>query len=201
MCHHFSSQGNPIHYYNIYLNIRNSVYNGVNPPPNLHAVSGRNMFNSVCDYKALLHQFLRWWIRKLFVHCIWVSTVYIENVNMLWSTLVLTSWSQAELSSLSEPEYLCILSYMIKFCEWYANICETLSPCDLHKHDSVSVLTGCVLSCDSLVMRVGHLPAAQSLWQWDLVYLDGLPVILGEYWVWNTGGGKHRAVTNISSLV
>ena len=132
---------------------------------------------------------------------LYLFTVYIEIVNIWQSTFELTSWSQSELLSLSEPEYLCTCNYMVKFCEWFANICETLCPCDLHQCDSLSVLMGCVLSCDSLVMRVGHLPAAQSLWQWDLIYLDGLPVILGEYRVWNTRGGKHRAVTNISSLV
>jgi len=88
-----------------------------------------------------------------------------KNIKILQSILVLTSWSQTELLSLSEPEHLCTCNYMIKFCELFANICETLCPCDLHQCDSLSVLTGCVLSCDSLVMRVGHLPAAQSLRQ------------------------------------
>jgi len=109
------------------------------------------MFSSVCDCKAPLHPFLRWWTRELFIHCIGVSTVYIENVNILQSTLVLISWSQSELLSLSEPEYLCTCNYEIKFCEWFANICEILYPCDLHQREQLCSDRLCVelwLTCD-----------------------------------------------------
>jgi len=125
-------------------------------PPDLQTICGQNMFNSACDCKAPLHPFLRWWIRELFIHCIWVSTVYLENVNILQSTLVLTSWSQSELLSLSEPEYLCTCNYKIKFCEWFANICETLCPCDLHQHDH------------SLFWQVVCWVVTHLWWGWDI---------------------------------
>jgi hypothetical protein len=68
--------------------------------------------------------FLRWWIRKLFIPYIWVRTVCTEHVNILKSTLVGTNWSQSELSVPSEPANLCLINYIIEFCEWFSNTCE-----------------------------------------------------------------------------